>query len=327
MRVGEARRDLVVELGERLPGRRDLRDALDLGARLGVRGLLLESGSERLERAIVVVEHLARHARDLAEELDAAIGIALRLAQDVERGEQLRPVASLLVDVLEDARRLGAERLVGEERLEGFTGAGMLRVEEEDLAVVLERARGVVGVLLEGLTEAVLEVDELGLRSIELDATAQGVDVRLPALELPVEYIERGQRADVGGLALEHAVVRVDGAIEVLELRLVELRDLVADLLLLAVIGRELAALLVDAEEVRVARRRAVEALESGERIGVLAVGVVHGAIDGERLVDLVHLLDEDTTQLETQRDGERRVARALGLVDRLAVRGLDLGP
>ena len=45
-----------------------------------------------------------------------------------EGGEQLRPVAALLVDGLEDARRLGAKRLVGEERLESFARTGMLRV-------------------------------------------------------------------------------------------------------------------------------------------------------------------------------------------------------
>ena len=327
LRVGEAFGDLVVELGELLPGRRELGDVLDLCARLDVRGLLAKRRGERLEGTRVVVEHLARDARDLAEQLDAPIGLALGLAEDVERGEQLRPVAALLVDVLEDARRLGAQVLVGEERLEGLACTGVLRVQEEDLAVVLERAAGVAGVLLERLSEPVFQVDQLCFGGIELDATAQRVDVRLPALELPVEYIQRGERADVGRLVLEHAVVGVDGAIEVLQLGLVELRDLVADLLLLAVVGRELAALLVDPEEIREALRRAIEALERGERVGVLAVGVVDGAIDGERLVDLVHFLDEDATELETQRDGERCIARVGGLVDRLAIGALDLAP
>ena len=102
--------------------------------------------------------------------------------------------------------------VVLEQRLERLARAVVLRVEEEDLAVVLERAGGVAGVLLERLTEAVLEVDELGLGGVELDATAQRVDVRLPALELPVEHVERGERADVGRLVLEDAVVRVDRA-------------------------------------------------------------------------------------------------------------------
>src|SRR5690606_32260253 len=126
---------------------------------------------------------------------------------------------------------------------ERLARAGVLRVEEEDLAVVLERARRVTGVLLERLAEAELQIDELLLGHVELDAAAERVDVRLPALELAVEDVERLERVRVRRLVLEHCVVRVDRLVEILDLGLVELRDLVGDLLLLLVIRRELAAL------------------------------------------------------------------------------------
>ena len=84
--------------------------------------------------------------------------------EDVERADELGPVAALLVDLLEDAR---PPRRVSSACSSSASRAPrapvVLRVEEEDLAVVLERAGGVAEVLLERLTEAELEVDELVL--------------------------------------------------------------------------------------------------------------------------------------------------------------------
>src|SRR5262249_18400140 len=162
--------------------------------------------------------------------LHALVTLAFRRGEDVEGDEELRPVGAVLVDVLEDGGRFVAEVRVLEEELERLARTLVLRVEEEDLAVVLERAGGIADVLLERLPEPELEVDDLALVVIELDATAERVDVRLPALEVPVKDIERLQRVRVGGLVVEDAVVRVDRAIEVLHLGLVELRDLVRDL-------------------------------------------------------------------------------------------------
>src|SRR6201999_697399 len=116
--------------------------------------LLAERRRERVERTRGVVQHLGRDARDLAEKLHALVALAFGGSEDVERDEELRPVGAILVDVLEDGGRFVAEILVLEERFERLARTLVLRVEEEDLAVVLERARRVAGVLLERLTEA-----------------------------------------------------------------------------------------------------------------------------------------------------------------------------
>ena len=153
--------------------------------------------------------------------------------------------------------------------------------------------------LLERLAEAELEVDELRPRSTSSSMRRRSdVDVRLPVLELSVELVERRERLRVGRLVLEHAVVRVDRLVEVLELGLVELARSRSGSASSRRIARELALLLVDAEEVRVARRLRGRALERGERVGVLAVGVVDGAELRERLVDPLHLVDEHATEL-----------------------------
>ncbi len=90
--------------------------------------------------------------------------------------------------------------------------------------------------LLERLPEAELQIDELRLADVELDPATQDVDVGLPAAEPPVEDVERRERLRVARLVLEDLNVGVDRAIDVLDLVLVELRDLVVDRLLL--VGR-----------------------------------------------------------------------------------------
>ena len=75
------------------------------------------------------------------------------------------------------------------------------------------------------------------------------------SLELAVEDVERLQRRGVGGLVVEHGAVASSMArFGILDLALVEPRDRVEDLLLVAGIGRELALLLVDLEQIAVAR-------------------------------------------------------------------------
>ena len=50
-------------------------------------------------------------------------------------------------------------------------------------------------------------------------------------------------------------------------------------------------------------------------RVGVLAVGVVDGAELGERLVDALHLVEEDAAEPEAQRDAELAIAARVGLL------------
>ncbi len=141
----------------------------------------------------------------------------------------------------------------------------------------------------------------------------------MPPLEASVEDVERAERGDVGRLFLEDRDVGRDPFVDVLHLGLEELGDLVVDRLLLGGVGREVALLLVDTEEVGPRLRLAIERFERADRVGVLAVCFVDGAVSRERFVDLVDLVDEHATELQTKHDREVRSVRR---VDRGAVRG-----
>ena len=202
----------------------------------------------------------------------------------------------------------------------------MARIEEQDLAVVLERVRRVVEARLERLTEAVLEIDDLVLAHVEGDATAQRLGVRLPALELPVQDVERRQRAGVARLVFEHRDVRVDGLVEILDLGLVQPCDLVEDRAASFDVGRQFALLLVDAvEQVLEPLRLAIELLERREGAGVVRIGVVDRAVLRERVVDLLHLAHEHAPKPKPQRDLDLEIAHVT--FDGGGVRGDDAIP
>src|SRR5262249_14811239 len=82
------------------------------------------------------------------------------------------------------------------------------------------------------------------------------------------------------------------------------------DPLLLVGIRRELALLLVDPEEIGVALRLPIQALERAQRLGVLAILLVHRAVRRERVVDAIHLFDEDASQLDPQHDLQIAIPR-----------------
>ncbi len=191
LRVGEVLRDLPVELHEPLLRLGDLGDLLELEARVVLRRVFLERRRERVERARVVRERLGADSRDLAAERDALLHVGLALREDVEGGDELVPLALLFVDRLEDRGRVGLELGVREHRLERGLRAFVLRIEEEDLAVVLERARGVAHVLLERRSEAEFEVDQRFFVVVELDAATEHVDVLLAT----ARGVRRGRRA------------------------------------------------------------------------------------------------------------------------------------
>ncbi len=321
LRVRNVFGDFLVELDEPLLRLRHFRDFFELESRVVEARVFLERRGERVERARVIRERFGRDARDLAAERDALLHVVFARREDVERGDELVPLAAFFVDRFEDRRRVRFELGVREHRLEGGLRAFVLRVEEEDLAIVLERARRVVQMLLERRAEAELEIDERPLVVVELDAPPQDVDVGLPSLEASVENVERAERGDVGGLFFEHGDVRLDRLVHVLHFVFEELGDLEVDVLLVDGIGREIALLLVDAEEVRERLRLAIQVLERGERFGVLAVRFVDGAVRRERLIDLVHLGHEHATELQSQHD--REIARAVVVrrLDRRVVR------
>ncbi|MFT3771956.1 MAG: hypothetical protein QM820_41650 [Minicystis sp.] len=161
--------------------------------------------------------------------------------------------------------------------------------------------------LLQRLAEAVLEIDDQLLAVGDLNPLAQDVGVLVPLLLLAVELVEGRERLRIHGLVLEHLEVRGDGAVRILELVLVEDRDGVEDRPPLVRLGDEIPLLLVDPEQLAEAAGVAVELLQRRDRVRVLAVGVVHGAELGERVVDALHLVAQHMA--EPQPEGDREIA------------------
>ena len=67
--------------------------------------------------------------------------------------------------------------------------------------------------------------------------------------------------------------------------------------------------------------------LERADGLGVLSVGLVHGAVHLERLVDLLGAVDQDAPEAQPQHDADVAIALAVRGVDRLAEGRHDLVP
>jgi hypothetical protein len=78
---------------------------------------------------------------------------------DLVDADQRAPLAELLVDRLEDRRRVELVGRVAEPRLEALAGPDVGRIEIEDVAEHLDGAGGVTQVLLADLPEAVLQLE------------------------------------------------------------------------------------------------------------------------------------------------------------------------
>src|SRR4029079_2539233 len=112
----------------------------------------------------------------------------------------------------------GAKLGVVEQGLERLTRPFVGGIEKEYLAVVFQGRSSIVEVLLWRATEAKLEIDELALGQLEVEAPAQNVDVGVVFLEVAVENVERLERARVGRLVFQDGAVGRHRALGVLDL-------------------------------------------------------------------------------------------------------------
>ncbi len=196
----------------------------------------------------------------------------------------------------------------------------MLRIEEQDLAIGLEGAGGVHKVMLERLPKAKLQVDELRLSNIEIDAFAEDLDEWLPLLGLRVEDVKRGQRWRRGRLVIEHGAVGLDRATDIVELGLIESSDLVLDGLLVGSVHGEITPLLEDPQQVRESAGLTVQPLEGDQRLRVVVLDLAHGAVRLERVVDSANLVDKHAPELKAKGHRQRMVAIRERHVDGLAI-------
>ena len=143
----------------------------------------------------------------------------------------------------------------------------------------------------------------------------------------PYNQIERFERLQIARLILEDHRVGLDGLLDILDLALVQLRNLViVDFLLLDGAG-EITLLLVNAEEVCEAPGMPVKPLQRVNRLDVLAIHVVNGPIGVQRFVDPLQILDQHSPEAKSQHDGDRHVVGRICGRDRPAVRVHDLVP
>ena len=151
-RVGHACGELCVEPDQSALRTGALRDFLDFVAGFRERGIVAKRRREHGERLSGVVHSIGADARCLALERDPLFQVGLAGAEYLENPDELRPVPALFVNRLENGRRLRAQ-LAPQHRFERLTRRFVVGIDEEDLAVVLEGACGVVKVLFEGLAE------------------------------------------------------------------------------------------------------------------------------------------------------------------------------
>ena len=214
-----------VRVGQRLPAAVDrAREPRGLLARL-----LVER--ELLERPDVDLERLGRVEELLLEELgETVVGGQARLGslgvgelRLVDRGELL-PLAHRAVERLEDVPDLGLLRAAREQGLERLERRLVLRGRADDVAIGRDRGVEIAELGLLHLAEPVLQLEDLvgGLRDLGL-AREDGRELG-PALGHRVEAVERADGREVLGVGVGDAPVARDGAVDVFELDLEDLR-------------------------------------------------------------------------------------------------------
>ena len=167
--------------------------------------------------------------------------------------DERTPLGQLLVDRLENAGDQQAILVAAAQvHFERRTTALVRGHDVEDVAVRVDRALGIVEVLLLDLTEAELE---LGVRELVVvganDRELAANDVRelLPLRVAEVDAVEATQRDRLVAGGVEDALIGGDCLLVVLDLVLVELTDLGLDRDPLIAVVRELELLGVDAEQ------------------------------------------------------------------------------
>ncbi len=235
------------------------------------------------------------------------------------------PLFELVVDRLEDRRRFQLKGFVDEALLDVGPRPGVRRLRIEDEAILADRALDVRELVLEELAQPELEAQRrlLILRRDQLELAPDRLGQLLPLADAEIDAIERLVRRQLLAVLDEDLAIRVDGAIWILELVLEQRRDPVADLALLVPVARQRQLLVVDLEQIVVALRLAVEALERLDRLRVILVEREDRGVGRERLIDVVELGLVDLTGHEQERqpiEPGQLARRGLVRLDQLGV-------
>ena len=148
----------------------------------------------------------------------------------------------------------------------------MGRIERQRLDEVLLGGLRLLHLLVEDLAEPVVEVDLLARIGADADQPPHHLDGALPLLGLLVEARQAGQRVGVVVLDGEHVGVRIDRAIEVAQLLLVDLAHLGVEVDPLGRVGRDREVLAVGVDQRLPLALLAIEALQVAVRLRVAVV-------------------------------------------------------
>ena len=224
---------------------------------------------------------------------------ARELGARQQQVDQLHPALALAVELLELERR----RLVA-------------RIDLQHALVDLGRRAAVADLVGPQRRRLHEDVDPLGRVGQRLRAPLEDVDRLLPARLLHEQALERGQRAEVGGVELQHlapGVDRVLGAHEGVALELAELREQLLELVALDAAAAELADLNQAAQRLRQllpGARAPVVGGDGAQRVDVLRIDLQDLLPALERVALARQLLAPDPAQALVDRDprlGARR--------------------
>ena len=329
--------DLLADVDDVAPLLGQLGETVDLlGDALAER--VVHVGAEPpVVRLAGVPELLLADRRGVLDDGEPLSGVGGRVQLDVGELDQRLPVARRLVERLEDRGDLGLMLALGEDQLEGRPRRGAVGVDLEDRPVGLDRLAEVLDVVLEDLTHAELQGDDLLLVRRDGDLPLQVVDQGLPALEAGEDPVELGDRLAVLGVDVEDREVASDRVVDALQLRLQHPRDSMEhpDLRrrirdVRGLVGEHRDQLLVIAGDVG-------EPMELRERALVGRLDHQRAGVGRERAVELLQLPLVDVSDLVQELDlpgGVRRLAdhhlvhvdELLGLRELAVVGREDLG-
>src|SRR6185312_3631740 len=293
------RQRLLVQRDERLPVVEDVGQVLQRLAGWR-RGRALREGARIRLPGLIGVPELPFQLADAQEQIDPLVGLLLVRQLDPLHLDEAGEVIARFVDRLQllDGRllqrRLGA-REVG---LQRGPRASVRRLQRQRLAIRGDRARAVREVLLEDGATPELQLRDRAHVGREIDLRLDRRRQVLPATELLVNPIEGGQRRRLLRILGEDLLIELHRLVGLLDLLLVQVRQLEADGELLTLALGQPQLLVVDGKQIGEASGGDEEPFERLDRLRVLR----------RQLQDLLIALDRGVgvPQLRLVRRGQR---------------------
>jgi hypothetical protein len=181
-----------------------------------------EGSRQSFERTLWLVEMHFVDLGHLVQQLDLAVRIFLVLDQHFERLREPRGVTRRAVDRLEHTGRGHGLAIGRDHALQRSQGGRVIGHVIEDVAVGLDRAEGVVQLLLVQLSDAVAQIDRLQRIARQLRLALEDRQQIFGAAGGQEQRVQPRQRREIFGIEIQHALVGLDGLVRLTELPLVD---------------------------------------------------------------------------------------------------------